>query len=263
LLIGLEVWLAGRMRRILNPSLLAATLVAGIGAVWVVSAIAAQRAELRTAKSDAYDSLHALFQAESSAYALKADVSLWLLEPDGRPEASAAIDREFGALASVDLRRPEVSGPLARQLDEALVLENSHEPERSAARTPHIGGLLGKELDNITFGAAERAAATASVNRLIDFAGIIASVEALEQQGDHAAAVQRWLSERPGGGAEAILLLIAALDGAIAVNQAEFDRNANAALASMSLTPWIIDASLLFACLLSFAGLCPRLSEYR
>jgi len=128
---------------------------------------------------------------------------------------------------------------------------------------PHPGGLLGKELENITFGAPERDAATDSVARLAGAEQVILAVTGEEQRHNHTAAVGRWLSEEPDGGAGAFLALQAALDRTIAVNQAEFDRRVARALHTATLIPWVVGAALLAAALLSMGGLWPRLREYR
>ena len=145
-LVGLQLWLARRMRRLVNPLLVVASLVVVGGGVWVVSAIAAQRGDLRTAKADAYDSLSALFQAKSYAYALRADVSRWLVDPDDRVAAASAIAGDFAALARDDFRRADVRAAVTKRLNEALALETAGEREQAAAHTPDIGGLLGAEL---------------------------------------------------------------------------------------------------------------------
>ena len=95
------------------------------------------------------------------------------------------------------------------------------------------------------------------------FAQTVGSIQAVERGGDHAKAARDWLSERPGGGGEAVALLVDAIDRTIAVNQTQFDRHAGAALASMATIPWLIALSLLAAPLLALGGLWPRLAEYR
>ena len=58
---GVQLWLARRMRRVVNPGLAAATLIAGLAGAWFGIAVLTERADLSAAKADAYDSLHVLF----------------------------------------------------------------------------------------------------------------------------------------------------------------------------------------------------------
>ena len=262
-LVGVQFWLMRRTRRLLNPLLLASSLCVVIGGVWVVENITAQRADIRVAKSDAYDSLNPLFQAKSKVYALKADVALWLLDPETRAQSSAALKSDLAALTTAELGPTASAATPLTRLDQALALERQGRSEEAAAATPHIGGLLGKELDNVTFGVAEREPATQSAKLLAKLAVLIENVQATEGKDDHGAALARWTSERPDGGASTIGDIIAALDRTIKVNQNEFDSHTSAALASMARTPWIVIVSLFAACVLAAAGLWPRLAEYR
>jgi hypothetical protein len=131
------------------------------------------------------------------------------------------------------------------------------------AATPHLGGLLGKELDNITFGVEERSAADDSVAAVAAAYVVLNAISRDESQGRHAVAVSRWLDSRPGGGAGAFDGLRAALDRTIAVNQAAFDANAAAALRTAALVPWATAGLLALTGLLAAAGIWVRLREYR
>jgi len=144
-----------------------------------------------------------------------------------------------------------------------MQLERVGSAGQARGLTPHPGGLLGTELENITFGAPERDAATDSVARLAGAEQVILAVTEEEQRHNHAAATGRWLGEGPDGGAGAFLALQAALDRTIAVNQAEFDRRVARSLHTAALIPWVAGAALLAAALLSMGGLWLRLREYR
>jgi len=261
-LVGVQLWLARRVRRWVNPLLAAATLVAGLCGLWFGAAVLSERAALRAAKADAYDSLSVLFQAKSSADALRADMSLWLLDPSVRTQAQARMDASAHALIGVDLGQPEQLRPLREALGRSLALERSGSATNAMSETPHPGGLLGRELDNITFGVAEWEAAIDSVARLVDAAGLVRAMQAQEGR-DHTLTVGRWLSERPDGGGGAFGALQAALDRTIAVNQAEFDRRVTSALGTAGLIPVVTSGALALVALLSIGGLWLRLREYR
>lgn len=258
-MVVVQVWLARRMRRIVNPLLAAATLVAAGAGLWFGVSVLTERADLRAAKADAYDSLNVLFQAKSVADGLRADMSLWLLDASTRRDSEARMAAAEHALIGADLVRPDQRQPLLATLARAMPLEKAGSAARALAETPHVGGLLGTELDNITFGMPERQAATDSVLRLVDAEGVMGAVQALELQGAHGDAVARWLT----GGAAAFEALGAALDRTIAVNQGEFDRRVASALGTAGAMPVVACAALVLAVLLSVGGLWLRLREYR
>jgi hypothetical protein len=89
-------------------------------------------------------------------------------------------------------------------------------------------------------------------------------VQGDEIRGDHAGAVDLWVTDaRPGGGRESLAGVVKALDATINVNQTEFDNHANAALATGARAPWMIALPLALAMALAVGGIWPRLREYR
>lgn len=252
--IATQSWLTRRTRRRINPLLLAATLAAATGLAGLVTSVLAERADLRAAKSDAYDSLHVLYQAKGQVNALRAAASLWLLDPAAQPTAQAAMDDAATALVAAP-------GQLTTQrprLLQALTLEQQGNAADARGATPALGGLLGAELANITFGVPEREAATLSVVRLDQALAEIRAVQALDGR-QPVFAVTRWLT----GSAAIFAGLQQALDKAIAVNQGEFDRRAGAALMAATTLPWAVALLVLAIIPLNLGGLWLRLREYR
>ena len=264
-LLATQLWLARRMRRLVNPRLALGTVVAAAGALWFAAAVISEREDLRAAKADAYDSLNVLFQARAAVNAIRADMSLWLLDPAARPAAQARIDAAAHALIGTDLASPAQTQPLLAALQWALTLERSRLPAKALAEAPHPGGLLGAELANVTFGVPEREAATQSVARLVDAMAVARAVRAQEQdqRQSHFWAVHKWLDERPGGGGGAFAAVQEALDRTIAVNQGAFDSHVASALRTVALMPFVACAALALTALLAVAGLWLRLREYR
>ena len=261
-LLGVQVWLVRRTRRVVNPGLAAATVVVAGVAVWFGVAVLTERADLRAAKVDAYDSLSVLFQAKTVANALRADMSLWLLDPAERPAAVLRMNGAARTLVAVDLGAPQAVRGLLDGLQRALTLEQQGQAGEAAAATPRAEGLLGKELANITFGVPERQAATDAMRRLVDALGVVGAVQALEQRRLHSEAVWKWLDGRAGGAA-AFLAIEEALDRTIAVNQREFDRRVTSASGTASTMPWVTSLGMVLVALLSVGGLWLRLHEYR
>ncbi len=259
---GAQVWLARRMRRLVNPLLALAMLVTAAGGLWLGAAVLSERADLRAAKSDAYDSLRVLFEAKAAVNALRAGMSVWLLDPAARPEAQQRMGAAATALIGTDLSRPERAQPLLKQLRQSLALESAGSPAAALEAAPHPGGLLGAELENVTFGVPEREAATESVATL---AAAVQTIRAITDQEsrDRTSAIGRWLGEGAGGGAGAFQAVQAALDRTIAVNQVEFERRVTRALDMAALIPLVACGALAAAALLSVGGLWLRLREYR
>ena len=209
-LLAVQAWLARRTRRTLNPLLAGATLVAAAAGLWLGSAVLTEREGLRGAKDDAYNSLLVLFEAKGAVNALRADMSMWLLDADNRGEWQKRMDASVAALAGpgADLTPSEFwEGPM-HALALALGLEERVDPERALAAAPKLGGYLGKEIGNITYGMAERVPASESISRLRDALLVIRDVQARERtpallgQGQaawapvvHAIAVADWLKQ--------------------------------------------------------------------
>ncbi len=258
-LLAMQIWLARRVRRVVNPLLAAATLAAGLGGLWFGATVLTERADLRAAKFDAYDSLHVLFEAKAAANRLRAEMSLWLLDPAARVNAQAGMDAAAHAMIGTDLGRPDLVQQLHAGLQAALALERQGRPDAALAAAPKPGGLLGAELANVTFGMPERLGADDSVARLADAAALVRAVQRQDEPRTHVFAVTRWL----GDGAQAFAALQSALDRTIAVNQSEFDRRVTSALGTARLLPQVACAALALAAALAIGGLWLRLREYR
>lgn len=172
------------------------------------------------------------------------------------------------ALVGTDLGDDGRLRELRGQMAQALSAERAGQAGQALAAAPHLGGLLGTELDNVTFGMAERQAATDSFDRLLDARALMRAVQAQAAQEEqrsrsHATAAQRWLSASPGGGAAVFETLQGALDRTIGVNQSEFDRRVGSALGTARLMPFVTVGALVLTVLLATGGLWQRLREYR
>jgi len=88
-LLGLQVFIAQRMRRTLNPGLFAATVAAWLFVVFAAQSFNAADRDLKIAKEDAFDSIIALWQARSVAYSANGDLSRAVLDP-----ANAAVHQK-------------------------------------------------------------------------------------------------------------------------------------------------------------------------
>jgi hypothetical protein len=149
-LAGLQAYLARRYRRLLNPALAAATLLALGLAVAAAVQLGAQADHLKVAKQDAFDSILALTQARAISYDANADESRWLVDP-----ARAAQYQD--AFLSKSQRIANVGNVGIFGYDAALAADiDAYQANHADVR---FGGYLGAEFRNITF-PGERAAAT-------------------------------------------------------------------------------------------------------
>ncbi|HMD61472.1 MAG TPA: hypothetical protein VKG78_08580, partial [Opitutaceae bacterium] len=79
-LVATQVFLYRRMRRVLNPPLVAATALSAGFLVCTFAAYGTETHLLKVAKQDAFESIHALWHARAFAYEANGDESRWLLD---------------------------------------------------------------------------------------------------------------------------------------------------------------------------------------
>lgn len=253
-----QMLLVRRSRRLINAPLAAATLVAVCLALSLLITAARQREDLRSAKADCFDSLDALFTVKGAVSAMNADLSLWLLDPATRQAVSDSIDARARTLLDVGWRDGAAMLRLRSGLAAAQRLEQQGQPGQAREALPAMGGLLGKELANVTFGAAERDPASLAVLSLLDFLRVADRVRSLPAPAQSNEAVR----VREAEGAVALGGLVQALDRTIAVNQAQFDLRVGRATRQAALVPVAVCGGLVLAVLLAAAGLWQRYREY-
>jgi hypothetical protein len=253
-LVGLQLFISATHRRLLNPALAGATLIAivltGAGAL----ALAAQAHDLVVAKQDAFDSISALSQARAVSYDANANESRYLVDP-GR---AAQYQQDFEA-ESQDLARLNVTSIF--RYDAALA------SAVTAYRADHahvdFGGFFGVEFRNITF-PGERAAAQRTLYAYQVYEKYDRHLRALATSGNLSSAIAFDTSSAPGNSNWAFYRYDTALVRLIGINQRAFD---NAITASEhGETGWtgpIPLGAALAIILLALAGARARLSEYR
>ncbi len=257
-LAAVQLFLVRRTRRLINPPLVAATVLALCLGVGLLVTASISRESVRSAKVDCFDSLDALFSAKAAVAAINADLSLWLLDPATRQAVSDGIDARAAALLNVQWRDGATRARLLQALAAAQNAEHQGRPAAARAELPEVGGLLGKELDNITFGAAERDPASDAARGLLDLMQVADRVRALGMPNQMGQAVQIRETE----GAAALARLQGALDRTVAVNQVQFDVRIGRAQRLATWTPVVVCTGLALIGVLTAAGLWPRYREY-
>jgi len=253
LLLVTQLYLTRRFRRLVNPALAAASLlVLGMLAASVlVEGVHLQR--LRTAKSDAFDSLLVLEQARAVSYDANADESRYLLDPQRSEQYERAFQAKTQQLVDVGADSLAV---FDQRLDAAVA---AYRRDRS-----RVGwnGYLGSEFRNITF-PGERAAAELALDRYREYQADDRRIRQLAGSGQRRAAVALCTSYAPGGSNYAFDRFDTALTSVITINEDVF-RTASRADRDTLTAWWLVPAGgALVVLVLLVLGVRPRLGEYR
>jgi hypothetical protein len=252
-LIGLQLHLARRFRRLVNPALAAATVVAIALVTATAVRLGAESVHLRVAKQDAFDSVQALTLARAVSYDANADESRFLVDPGRAARYQQSFLSKSQQIANVG--PAGISG-----YDAALAADvRAYERDNSDVR---FGGYLGAEFRNITF-PGERQAAVAALLAFQRYERDDRTMRALAAE-DLAAAVAYDTGTAPGQSDGAFNQYDAALASVIAVNASAF----TAAIAggedgAVGWEAGLPAAGLALLVALTLAGVRPRLAEYQ
>jgi len=260
-LIGTQVFLFRRMRRVFNLPLFGASLLLVWLLIWLVANFMTESHELKVVKEDCFDSIHALSRARSYAYDARGSQLLRLLDSQRADVLGTGFSDNTAKLV---------------KLDAGATLESIVQGAESSGGASGFTGCLADELHNITF-EGEREAA---VDTLRGFAEYLAAstVEAQLAGAADTRAVGLALSDSANisdGGATtaagglpmrgcgyAFDKFDTALGRTLAINQREFDaalERGMAALESRVATSVAIMAAVI---ILTYLGFRPRLREY-
>jgi hypothetical protein len=254
-LAGLQLLIAARHRRLLNPGLAGATLLVVVLATWAATVLGGQASHLFVAKQDAFDSIIALTQARAISYDGNADESRFLVDP-GR---ATAYQEAFEAKSQRLVRLAGVTSVF--QYDAALA--KAIDAYRANHADVTFGGYFGTEFRNITF-TGERAAAQRTLYAYQVYQRDDRRIRALAANGDLHGAIAFDTSLAPGNSNWAFYRYDTALRGLIKINQDAFGQAITAG--ESSGTGWngpfpIIGAVAII--ILALAGVRSRLAEYR
>lgn len=246
-LLVMQFSLSQRMRRTLNPMLLAATLLILWLTVHAVSAMGTAGEQRRVAKQDAFDSVSDLWRARALAYEAEGEESHFLLDPARAPAAQAAFTTDVNALA---------------HLPDGLTPDQLIAATRNGPPVDGFTGRLADELRNVTF-PGERDAAMGALTTLENYLKLDAQVRTLERSGHHGAAVDLSVNTNQGGAAWAFRRFDTALGDALAINQGAFEAAVMDSLGALrGLEVEALVASGV-AGVLIFLGIGVRLKEYQ
>jgi hypothetical protein len=258
ILIALLAWtqffISATHRRLLNPGLAAATLLAIILTIGGTALLAAQANHLYVAKSEAFDSILALSQARAISYDANADESRYLVDPGRASQYQQAFEAESQKLAGV-------STPGIFHYD--LALAKAISSYRADQAKIEFTGYFGTEFRNITF-AGERAAAQRTLYAYQVYERYDRRLRAMARSGNLAGAIAFDTSLAPGNSNWAFYRYDKALVSLISINQNGFTEAIAASEHGTSGWTGPIPAiGILAVIILTFAGARARLVEYR
>ncbi len=249
-LIALQVFLNRRMRRLLNPMLLAATAIAILFTGHTVKSLFSASYQLKVAKEDAFESIHALWQIRALAYSANGDESRYLLDPTMATKHEQAFSAKVSQLAQLP------DGTTFK-----TVFSSLSSTESDGKNNVGFKGLFADELNNITF-TGERSAAIATLVAFSNYFEIDRQMRQFQQSGNHEAAVALCIGNNQGQSNWAFNRFDDALDRTLAINQQAFDQAVEKAFKDMDGFEVIAPIALSAIALLTLFGLLPRTKEY-
>lgn len=245
ILTALQIFLTVRMRRLINPCLLLATLLTFAFVLSTMHAFRAATAHLKVAKEDAFTSIEALWQARAAAYDANTDESRWLFDHAHAPQYEAAFFEKTARLLQV---------PKGRSYENMLNATQGTLPQG-------MQGYLAKEWDNITF-EGEREAAQQTIRTYGNYYADDKQIRALENGGGHEDAIAYCISMKPGESNWAFVQFDKALGHTIDINQTAFDRAVESGFQDLRGLDLLCPIFGIGVAVLAFFGLRPRLKEY-
>jgi hypothetical protein len=243
-LVAVQLNLVRRTRRLVNPPLLGATLLLALFGVYLVGIFISTGEQLRSAKQDSFDSVHALWKARAAAYDANAEESLYLLE---RGPLQMRHEEAFFSKAARLL-----SGPPPEQ---AVALAATGEFR-------DIKGFIGDELNNITY-PGEREAALDLLRTFVDYVDVDRKIRDLERVGRHAEALALCVGTGPGQSDWAFQRFDKALVRVLDINERFFAGQVERAFSYLAWIQWALALVAIAIAVLSWLGLQPRIREYR
>ena len=256
ILVVLQLFVASRTRRLLNPGLLAAAVLMAGGIIWAGFGAGSAATALASAKQDAFDSIRAMWKTRAIAYSANADESYFLLDSANKQTFAAAFQKKM-----LDLADKEFIAKSSRQQFLGAVSAFQRRGCVNDNRAP-FHGQLGVELLNVTF-EGECEAAGNLYKTLAVYLDIDGKIRDLDAVGQRDAAIALNVGVKPGQSNYAFDQFDQAVGKVLDINQGAFDSSIAAADSRLAGLPWMIGVSGALVALLAFLGLRPRLNEYR
>jgi hypothetical protein len=245
-LVGLQVFLFYRMRRILNPLLLGATTIALFSISHAIGSLQKASYHLKVAKEDAFTSLHAVRQTRALGYMINADESRYLLDKANAPQHEKAF---FEKVAKIVTLPPN-------QTFESVI-----NTSKQGGTVSGFKGYMAEELNNITF-PGEKEAALESLANFSRYLEIDQQIRQLEKSGKSSDAIALCIGSKEQQSNWAFNKFKKANQKTMDINKTEFDnslKEGNEDLKNFEITTPV---AMIAIGILTLFGLLPRLKEY-
>jgi hypothetical protein len=238
ILIGTQIYLFRKTRRVFNLGLLIATILFSVNLVYSASALNSVKSDLYTAKHDAFDSLNSLWSAKAEAYNANAIESLYLLH-NGTGIVQTADTINFNLSAA----------------------RMSSDP-KAALSGGKFEGYLNDALSNITF-TGEKEAVGSVMQQWAKYVDIDKQIRSLEYDSKHNEAIALCVGDAASQSNYEFAKFDAALGDTININQANFDFSIDSAFKTLNMFPYITAGFLLLITTACILGMKARIDEYK
>jgi hypothetical protein len=246
ILVMIQMFLYERMRRILNLPLLGATAIAIIFLGYTLDSFVGAATNLKIAKEDAFNSLHALRQMRSMSYQANADESRYLLDRVNAKNHEQSFNNKIAKIIAIPVNQ-SVEG----------IVNNTNQGKK----TPAITGLLANSLNNITF-PGEGQLAIDTFNSFNYYLSIDKEIRRLYTSGKVAEAIALCIGNQEGQSNWAFEKYKSAQTSLIDLNQKQFDGNIKSGNDRLENFEAIAIVALITISTLTLLGVRPRLMEY-
>lgn len=253
ILVGLQLYLAVRFRRLLNPALVLATL--GTIAFTVVSfvVLGAGAEHLRTAKHDGFDSILALSRARAVSNTMNADETRYLLDP----ARADTYDQVYLSKAQSILYTP--AGNLRAYYHGVRSGRAAYRADPGDVR---FRGFLGEEMRDMSL-PGQQAVATRVLTGYQQFQRDDSRVRGLVRGGDRSGALDARLGNTEGATNFDFALFDLSLSSLLDIHQKAFADAVDAGDDALDGWDVLPPAAGVVLVALILIGVRPRLAEYR
>jgi hypothetical protein len=245
-LVALQLFLSRRMRRTLNPMLLAASAIALFFLSYTIHVLGSGIHHLKVAKEETFRSIHSLQKARTLAYIIKADESRYLLD---RQRAAIHEQNFFNRTAQLATLPPN-------QTYVSIFAAASQ-----AKKIEGFTGYLADSLNNITL-PGERETAMVSLYMFGDYIYYDQKIRQLVQSGKYQEAIALGTGYNEGRANWAFEQFKQANQQTIDINTKAFDQAIEQGFDEVDGFEITTPVAVGLVALLTLFGLMPRLKEY-
>ncbi len=246
ILVSIQLFLYRRMHRILNLQLLQASTISTIFLGYTLLSFMGAFGNLKIAKEDAFDSLHALRQIRSLSYMANGDESRYLLDPVNASKHEKSFLNNINAIVK-----------MPPNLSVKQVIANTEQ----GLKNDDVGGLFGFVLNGISF-KTEKEMVIETFTKFDNYLTIDKQVRQLYRSGKIPEAIALHIGNDRGQLNSAFDLYRNAQTHLIDLNKTKFDQHIKRGEDGLANFEVIAIVALGSVAILTLFGLRPRLMEY-